>query len=197
VIERAGLRHADFVEVIDGMEMDLAIARYPTFADLHTYCHRVAGVVGQVSAAIFGYVDPRTLEYAHELGVAFQLTNIIRDVGEDAMRGRLYLPTDELERFGVIPEDVLARRPSKGFEPLMRFQTERAREYYRRAFALLPEQDRRTQRPGLLMAAIYRALLEEIERDGYAVLDRKVSLTPLRKLAIAWRTWVFGMPRAA
>ena len=182
-----------FGEVIDGMEMDLDQARYATFADLQRYCHRVAGVVGQLSARIFGHTDPRTLDYAHDLGIAFQLTNIVRDVGEDARRGRIYLPVDELQRFEVPAADVLAYRESEAFGRLMPFQIERAEQWYVQALAQLPAADRKSQRVGLAMAAIYRATLDEIRRDGPArVLNQHLSLTPLRKLWLAWKTWTFG-----
>jgi len=152
--------------------------------------HRVAGVVGQLAAGIFGYRNPRTLEYADRLGTAFQLTNIVRDVGEDARKGRIYIPADERARFGVPDADILALRQTDAFTELMRFQIDRAREWYAEAIALLPAEDRRAQRPGLMMAAIYRALLEEIRRDDCRVLSQRIALTPIRKLWIAWRTWV-------
>ena len=189
VIAAFRLPEAHFQAVIDGMAMDLSQHRYLDFASLELYCHRVAGVVGLMSAEIFGYKDPSTKGYARDLGVAFQLTNIIRDVGEDARRGRIYLPQDELERFGVPPSALIRGQYSSPFRHLMRFQTERARTWYDRAFAQLPAQDRKAQRAGLVMAAIYRTLLDEIARDGYKVLDRRTSLTPLRKLWLAWRTW--------
>src|SRR6266498_6095635 len=122
-----------------------------------------------------------------DLGIAFQLTNIVRDVGEDARRGRIYLPQDELRRFGVAPSSILTAKTSDGFRALMAYQVERARAWYERALAKLPASDRRAQRAGLIMAAIYRTTLDEIERDGYRVLDRRLSLTPLRKLWIAWK----------
>ena len=177
-------------EIIDGMEMDLTRHRYSDFESLKLYCHRVAGVVGQLSASIFGFAQPQTMDYAENLGLAFQMTNIIRDVGEDARRDRIYLPADEMQRFGVTVEDILRARHTTNFEQLMAFQAERAKSLYDAAFrALLPE-DRLPQRPGLIMAAIYRTLLSEIENDGYKVLTQRTSLTPLRKLWIAWRTWV-------
>jgi phytoene synthase len=185
-----GLDAARLNEIIDGMEMDLVYHRYPDFDSLRLYCHRAAGVVGQLSASIFGYSNPATLEYAEALGLAFQLTNIVRDVGEDARRGRIYLPLDELARFGVAAEDILARRGGEDFRRLMEFQAQRALSYYDLAFSKLAPEDRRNQRAGLIMAAIYRTLLEEIRRDGFEVLDRRVALTPLRKLWIAWKTWV-------
>jgi 15-cis-phytoene synthase len=177
-------------EIIDGMEMDLRQTRYLDWPALEVYCHRVAGVVGLLAAGIFGYRDARTLEYARNLGIAFQLTNIIRDVGEDARNNRVYLPVEDLQRFGVPAGDVLNAKQSPAFRALMAFEAERARGYYRQAFDALPAADRRAQRPGLIMAAIYRTLLEEIERDGFQVLSQRTSLTPLRKFWIAWKTWL-------
>jgi 15-cis-phytoene synthase len=185
-----GVTQAGLAEIMDGMEMDLAQSRYLDYAALRVYCHRVAGVVGTLAAGIFGYANPQTLEYAERLGLAFQLTNIIRDVGEDARKSRIYLPMDEMRRFGVTAADVLGARQTEGFARLMDFQAERARRCYGEALELLPPEDRRAQRPGLVMAAIYRALLDEIARDGYQVLGQRVALTPVRKLWIAWRTWV-------
>jgi phytoene synthase len=187
---RFSLPQEQLAEIIDGMEMDLGQNRYADFNALHLYCYRVASVVGLLAAEIFGYQDRHTLKYAHDLGLAFQLTNIIRDVGEDARRGRIYLPLDELQQFGVKEEDLTGARYSDNFRRLMEFQIGRAEKYYAQAFAQLPRKDRRAQRPGLMMAAIYRALLDEIRRDGCRVLDRRMALTPLRKLWIAWRTWV-------
>jgi phytoene synthase len=174
------------------MQMDLEHDRYPSFEALRLYCHRVAGAVGLLSAEIFGYQDSRTLEYAADLGLAFQLTNIIRDVGEDARRGRVYLPLDEIERFGVSVADITGSRETDNFRRLIEFQIERALEYYGEAFRKLPAVDRRAQRAGIVMAAIYRALLDEIQRDGCRVLTRRTSLTPIRKLWIAWKTWIAG-----
>ena len=176
--------------VLDGMEMDLRQNRYLDFASLRRYAHLVAGVVGEMSASIFGYRHPATLEYAARLGLALQLINIIRDVGDDARRGRLYLPLDELQRFGVKAADVLNARYVDGFVPLMRSQAERARDFYREALALLPATDRKAQRTGLIMGAIYATLLDEIERADFQVLHQRIALTPLRKLWIAWKTWV-------
>ena len=185
-----GLSAARLNEIIDGMEMDLRQSRYLDWAGLEGYCYRVASVVGLLAAGIFGYRDRRTLDYAKDLGIAFQLTNIIRDVGEDARKNRVYLPMEDLQRFGVPAADLLQARESSAFRSLMAFETERARSYYARALAALPAADRRAQRPGLIMAAIYRALLEEIQRDGFRVLSQRTSLTPLRKFWIAWRTWI-------
>ncbi|MBL8524364.1 MAG: presqualene diphosphate synthase HpnD [Betaproteobacteria bacterium] len=177
-------------EIINGMEMDLTHHRYKDFESLKLYCHRVAGVVGQLSASIFGFQHEKTLVYAENLGLAFQMTNIIRDVGEDARRGRIYLPQDELQQFGVDIDDLLNAQRTNNFVRLMAFQAERAETIYDTAFAALHSDDRKTQRPGLIMAAIYRTLLAEIRRDGFMVLTQRTSLTPLRKLWIAWRTWV-------
>jgi phytoene synthase len=188
VVADFALPQERFQTVIDGMAMDLDRNRYLDFADLERYCHCVAGVVGLMSAEIFGYANPATRQYARDLGIAFQLTNIIRDVGEDARRGRIYLPQDELARHGVTQTSLLKRETTKGMSALMADQVARARQWHQQALAELPPEDRRAQRPGLIMAAIYRALLDEIERDGYAVLDHRVALTPLRKLWIAWKT---------
>ncbi|HKK06297.1 MAG TPA: presqualene diphosphate synthase HpnD [Gammaproteobacteria bacterium] len=187
-LEHFDLPREQFQEIIDGMEMDLDRTRYASYKDLALYCHRVAGVVGLLSAEVFGYEDRRTLKYAHELGLAFQLTNILRDVREDAERGRIYIPLDELARFGVTELDLVHARPSPAFTQLMGFQAERARQSYAQAFALLPEIDRLAQRSGIIMAAIYQATLDEIAADGYRVLEHRISLTPLRKLWIAWTT---------
>ena len=185
-----GLSAARLNEIIDGMEMDLRQSRYLDWTGLEAYCYRVASVVGLLAAGIFGYRDRRTLDYAKDLGIAFQLTNIIRDVGEDARKNRVYLPMEDLQRFGVPAADLLQARESSAFRSLMAFEAERARSYYARALAALPAADRRAQRPGLIMAGIYRALLEEIQRDGFRVLSQRTSLTPLRKFWIAWRTWI-------
>ena len=177
-------------EIVDGMAMDLTQTRYLDFAGLERYCYLVAGVVGLLAAGIFGYRNARTLEYARALGTAFQLTNIIRDVGEDARKNRIYLPIEDLQKYNVTAADILHARPAERFSDLMQFQTRRAQSFYTRAFDALPAEDRRAQRPGLIMAAIYRQLLAEIERDGFRVLTQRTSLTPLRKFWIAWKTWI-------
>ncbi|MDP1982263.1 MAG: presqualene diphosphate synthase HpnD, partial [Sulfuritalea sp.] len=183
------LPQEQLLEIIDGMEMDLDQVRYADFKALHLYCYRVASVVGLLAAEIFGYRERRTLKYAHDLGLAFQLTNIIRDVGEDARRGRIYLPQDEMLRFGVGEADLLHANYSDNFRRLMEFQVERARTLYSQAFAQLPAADRKAQRAGLIMAAIYQATLDEIVRDGFRVLDQRISLPPLRKFWLAGKTW--------
>lgn len=176
--------------IVNGMEMDLDQSRYLDYPGLQRYCWHVAGVVGILSASIFGYTNPQTLAYAEKLGLAFQLTNIIRDVGDDARKGRIYLPVNELQQFGVTANDLLKLQHSEKFEALMAFQAKRAQAMYDEALALLPKEDRRAQRPGLMMASIYRTLLDEIQRDGYHVLNQRISLTPLRKLWLAWKTYV-------
>lgn len=187
-IARYDLPEEYFREILDGMQMDLDYDAYPSFSELSLYCYRVAGVVGLLAAAIFGYQDRRTVRYAHDLGLAFQLTNILRDVREDARRGRIYLPMDELQRYGVSPSDLTRPQTPERLRALLAFQAERAQGYYARALAELPEVDRWNQRSGLIMAAIYRSLLDEIQRDGLRVLEHRIRLTPLRKLWIAWRT---------
>lgn len=188
VIKEFDLPQEQFLEIIDGMGMDLVQQRYVNFKELGLYCYRVASVVGLLAAEIFGYRDRHTLKYAHDLGIAFQLTNIVRDVYEDAQRNRIYLPLDELQQFGVQETDILQKKESPGFYNLMRFQAERAKRFYDQAFSQLPDEDRYNQRCGLIMAAIYRATLEEVEHDGFHVLQHRISLTPLRKLWLAWKT---------
>lgn len=182
----------DFKTILDGMEMDLGQNRYADFSTLQVYCYRVAGVVGQLAAKIFGYKDAQVLSYAEDLGTALQLTNIIRDVGEDARRGRIYLPQEDLQKFAVPPEDIFAGRNTPAFLRLMAFQIERAKHYYSSALSKLPTAERKTQRTGLIMAAIYKTLLVEIAREPALVLTRRISLTPLRKFWLAWKTWVWA-----
>lgn len=178
--------------IIDGCQMDLEQTRYLDYAGLQRYCHLVAGVVGEVAARIFGQTDPATTAYAHKLGQAFQLTNIIRDVGEDAMRGRIYLPINDLQQFNVKAYEITKREYSDRFTALMRFEAERAHQLYDEALALLPAADRRSQKPGLMMASIYRTLLREIEAENFQVLHQRIALTPLRKLWLAWKMQALG-----
>ncbi len=192
IITPYGITREQLDTVIAGMAMDLEYNRYPDIATLKVYCHRVAGVVGLMSAQIFGYSDDRTLEYAAELGLAFQLTNIIRDVGEDARRNRVYLPLDELARHGLDAAQIVHGTDSPAFRALMAEQVARAIAAYDQAYSKLPAQDRKSQLPGLIMASIYRTLLEEIRDDGCRVLTHRTSLTPLRKLWLAWTTWIKG-----
>jgi phytoene synthase len=190
IVQRYNLSQEHLLEIIDGMEMDLDQPRYPDFKSLQLYCYRVASVVGLLSAEIFGYTDRKTLKYAHDLGIAFQLTNIIRDVGEDARRNRIYLPMDELQQFGVTAADILNSRETDNFQKLMAFQVERAQRYYRQAIDQLPAVDRKSQRTGLIMAAIYQATLDEVVSSGCHVLKERVSLGHGYKLWLALRTWL-------
>ena len=194
-LETFGITHERLLQILEGMGMDLSQSRYLDFAALARYCHLVAGVVGELAAGIFGATQSSTFEYARQLGLALQLTNILRDVGEDARRGRIYLPIDDLQRFNVKAADLLAGRYVDGFDALMQFEAQRARDAFRAAWAALPAVDQRAQRPGLIMGSIYATLLSEIEREQFRVLHQRISLTPLRKLGIAWRTWVLGPPR--
>ena len=190
IVRQFNLSQEHLMEIIDGMEMDLEHVRYPDFKSLQLYCYRVAAVVGLLSVEIFGYTDRRTLKYAHDLGIAFQLTNIVRDVGEDARRGRIYLPQDELEQFGVSEVDILDSNETVRFQNLMTFQIERAQRFYQQALDNLPEVDRKSQRTGLIMAAIYRATLDEVIASGCHVLKERISLTPRYKLWLALKTWL-------
>jgi len=189
-----GLTRERLLLVLEGMRMDLVQNRFLDYPALARYCHLVAGVVGEMAAGIFGLTDERTYGYARRLGLALQMVNIIRDVGEDARRGRIYLPMDDMQRHGVKAADILACRYTAGFVPLLTQQADRARAAFAEAMAELPAADLRAQRTGLIMGAIYASLLDELARDEFRVLHQHVSLTPLRKLGIAWRTWVFGPP---
>ena len=190
VVKQFSLAQEHFLEIIDGMEMDLKFNRYEDFKQLQLYCYRVASVVGLLSASIFGFKNRKTLKYAHDLGMAFQLTNIIRDVGEDARRGRIYLPLDELKKAKVSEDDILQSRETPQIKELIEYQIERAESYYDKALRELPAEDAKQQRTGLMMAAIYRTLLREIKADSAEkVLSRKTSLPPLRKFMLAARTF--------
>lgn len=187
-IEKYKLPREHFLEIIAGMEMDLDCNAYRSFQELSLYCYRAAAAVGLLAAEIFGYEDRATLKYAHDLGMAFQLTNILRDVGEDAQRGRIYIPEEDMARHGVTREDILDRRDSEALRKLMRHQAERARAFYTQAFAHLPDADRYRQRSGIIMAAVYQALLQAIEDGGFDVFGPRVRLSPPRKVWIAWQT---------
>ena len=187
-----GITAQHLQDVIAGCQMDLNQTRYLDFAGLQRYCHLVAGVVGEVAARIFGQSQEETTHYAHQLGLAFQLTNIVRDVGEDALRGRIYLPVNELQQFEVSAKDILEQRDSPAFQALMSFQYERAQGLYEKALAALPQADWRSQKPGLMMASIYRTLLVEIQAAGFPVLRQRVALTPLRKFWLAWKMQALG-----
>jgi phytoene synthase len=188
IIEQFELPQEYFLEIIDGMEMDLEQTRYATFAELSLYCYRVASVVGLLAAEIFGYQDRETLKYANKLGMAFQLTNILRDVKEDASLGRLYIPSEELKKFGVSENDILNHQCNDSVRKLMDFQAKRAKEHYDEAFSLLPEKDRYTQRTGLIMATIYMEILNTIEADSCLLLEKRFSISPIRNLWISWQT---------
>ena len=194
-----GIEERHLQAVIDGCQMDLNQSRYLDYPNLQRYCHLVAGVVGEVAAKIFGQTDPKTMEYAHKLGQAFQLTNIIRDVGEDARRGRIYLPMNELQQFDVKAHELLKYDTKTAlpdfqtrFAALMAFQAQRAHALYDEAIQMLPPADFRTQKPGLMMASIYRSLLREIERDNFEVMTQRIKLTPLRKMWLAWKVQALG-----
>jgi phytoene synthase len=187
-----GIESHHLLSVIEGCEMDLVQTRYIDFQSLSRYCHLVASVVGEVSSLIFGSSSAQTTQYAHKLGLAFQLTNIIRDVGEDALRGRIYIPINDLQEFGVKAHEILQRVHSDRFERLMQFQCDRAKSFYEEALSTLPAQDKRAQKPGLMMASIYSQLLSEIEKSHFPVLRERVALTPLRKFWLAWRVQALG-----
>ena len=187
-----GLEEEHLQAVIRGCQMDLEQTRYLDYPNLQRYCHLVAGVVGEVAARIFGQSQAATTAYAHTLGQAMQLTNIIRDVGEDAIRGRIYLPVNELQQFDVKAHEILQRKHSDRFIALMQFQAQRAHALYAQALDLLPAEDRRAQKPGLMMASIYRTLLREIEAEDFKVLNQRISLTPVRKLWLAWKVQALG-----
>lgn len=185
-----GIRGEYLHALIDGMQMDLDQREYPDFEALASYCWHVAGVVGLLAANIFGAARPETMLYAERLGLAFQLTNIIRDVGDDVRLGRVYLPADEMARFGVTRDDIMHLRHTDNFTRLMAFMASRAHAAYDEAFALLPPEDRKSQKPGLIMAEIYRALLVRIEKNGFRVLQERTSLSSLAKLWLAWKAYV-------
>ena len=191
-IHTCKLQEDHLYAIIEGMEMDLDCNRYENWSQLRKYCWHAAGVVGELSASIFGHTRPETLQYAQNLGLAFQMTNIIRDVGDDARRGRIYLPRDEMMQYGVTDAEILNGVYTDKFAALMAAQTQRARELYRDAMRALPQEDRRAQRSGLMMASIYHTLLDEIERERWQVLDQRIALTPIRKFWLAWKVWVSG-----
>jgi len=190
IIQQFNLSQEHFIEIIDGMEMDIKFNRYEDFKHLQLYCYRVASVVGLLAAQIFGFTDRKTLKYAHDLGMAFQLTNIVRDVGEDARRGRIYLPLDELKKAKVSEDDILMSRETSEVKELIEFQIERAESFYDKALRELPVADAKQQRAGLMMAAIYRTLLREIKADGAEkVLNHRITIPPFRKFILATKTF--------
>jgi len=179
-----------FEELIAGVEMDLTLTRYRTFADLTRYCYRVASVVGLICIEIFGYRREATKEYAINLGLALQLTNILRDLKTDGRRGRIYLPQEDLERFGYREDDLLHCRYTPGFFPLMRFEADRARDYFRRAAESLPSEDRKNMVAAEIMGRIYRETLEMIARKEFRVFEDRIALSCARKIRLALMTWV-------
>ena len=182
------LNEAYFIEMLDGMEMDLKFNRYESFKQLQLYCYRVAGVVGILSVKILGFKNQATLKYAHDLGIALQLTNIVRDVGEDARKNRIYIPLDELHRFNVLEDDILGFKENKNVSSLLIYQIERAETFYKSAYEKIPKEDIDPQIPGLLMGKIYETLLHEIKRDRpEQTLNHKVILPPFRKILVIFR----------
>ena len=193
LIERYRLRENWLVEIIRGCEMDLQPVRYATFEDLRLYCYRVASVVGLVSIEIFGYRNPATRRYAVELGYALQLTNIVRDVARDlANEGRIYLPLEDLERFGLTPETLAQAKDTAPFHALMAFQAERAQSFYARAVAELAREDRRSMAAAEIMRRVYHRLLRRMEADGFRVFDHAYRLSKWEKLAIIARVLLLG-----
>lgn len=188
MLQHYPMNKAHFLAIIDGMQMDLEKSRYANFEELYAYCYRAASVVGLLSVEIFGYENPKTRDYAETLGLAFQLTNILRDVGEDIRLGRIYIPIEDLKRFNINESELMEYQTTDNIRKLFEYQAERAYHYYEQAFAALPDADRSRQKSGVIMAAIYRTLLDEIKKDGFNVLQQKIKLTPLRKLWIAWQT---------
>lgn len=189
LIAKYGLGRAHFLEIIAGVEMDLDAVSYATWDDLRLYCYRVASAVGLVSIEIFGYRDAGCKTYAVELGLALQLTNILRDIGQDfANGGRIYLPREDLARFGYTAADLAAGRRGAAFLALMRFETERARAFYRQALAALPPADRRSMVAAEIMRAVYTRLLDQMQRDGFDVFTRRYSLSRLEKIALIVKT---------
>ena len=180
---RRSLPVDSLVEIIDGVAMDLDRNRFATFNDLKVYCHGVACAVGLVSIEIFGYEDPRTRDYAEQLGYALQLTNIIRDVGEDAEEGRIYLPGEDLEHFDVSESDLLAKRHDENFNRLVAFEAERATTYFEAAVTVLPECDRASMKSAESMRLIYHRLLLRMQEDGFQVLEKRYRLGKLEKVA--------------
>ncbi|MFQ5846331.1 MAG: presqualene diphosphate synthase HpnD [Candidatus Methylomirabilales bacterium] len=178
-----------FEELLAGVEMDLTISRYSTFADLHRYCYRVASVVGLICIEIFGYRHETTKAYAVNLGLALQLTNILRDLKTDGRRGRIYLPQEDLQRFEYREDDLLNGRYTPAFFSLMRFEADRARESFRQAAASLHPEDRKNMVAAEIMGRIYRETLEAIERKNYRVFGDRIALSTARKLQLALTTW--------
>ena len=182
-----------FFELIHGMRMDLEKTRYESFEELEKYCYRVASTVGLMCSQIFGYKNDRTLQYAINLGIALQLTNIVRDVRSDALLGRIYIPLEDFERFGYTEQDLLGSVYNDAFKRLMRFETQRARTYYERARASLASEDHRAFFAARIMDKIYYRILDKIERRAFAVFEEKISISAFSKLIIALREY-FSRP---
>lgn len=185
-IERFNLSKNYFIEIIDGMEMDVKFNRYESFEQLQLYCYRVASCVGILSAHIFGYKNKNTLTFAKNLGIALQLTNIIRDLGEDARRGRIYIPIDELKKLSVSEEEIISLKNSDKIKKLVQNQVDRAITFYSLAIKTLPAEDKKSQKIGLIMGNIYYVLLNEILKDSpEKILNQKTILPGFRKLRIS------------
>ena len=194
-IQRFPIQRQHLAGIIDGVEMDLHRTRYQTFDELRDYCYHVACLVGLVCIEIFGYRNPQTPDYAVNLSLALQLTNILRDVGEDAGRDRIYLPAEDLAAYGYSEQELCAGVYNGAFVRLMNFEQERAREYYQRAAAKLAEEDRRSLAAAEAMHFIYRRLLDEITAQKFQVFDRRISLSSWCKIRLAlyaWRRGRFG-----
>ncbi|MBE9526007.1 MAG: presqualene diphosphate synthase HpnD [Proteobacteria bacterium] len=187
-LENYALPEKYFQELIDGMEMDIHKSQYTSFNELSLYCYRVAGIVGLLTIEIMGYSQPSTKDYAKNLGISLQLINILRDVKEDAKRGRIYIPQDELSRFKVDKKMLLDGKNNQNTISLFEFQADRADEYYAKAFDSLEASDRYQQRTGIIMAEIYYALLKKIKKTHYPVLSQRVKISKIKKLWIAWTT---------
>jgi 15-cis-phytoene synthase len=181
LIAKYSLPTAMLEEIIAGVEMDLSTLRYPTFKDLRVYCYRVASAVGLVSIEIFGYRNPRCKQYAIELGLALQVTNIIRDVEKDLQNGRIYLPQEDLARFHYSETELMQRQYNERFIQLMEFQARRARQFFANAAATLPAEDRRAMAPAEIMGSVYRGLLRRIELDKFRVFEKEYRLSKMEK----------------
>jgi 15-cis-phytoene synthase len=192
VVRRFSIRQEHLAGIIDGVEMDLCRTRYHTFAELYDYCYHVASLVGLVCIEIFGYRNPGARDYAVNLGVAFQLTNILRDVREDARRGRIYLPAEDLERFGYTEQELCAGVYNEGFVRLMTFEAERAREYYNRAVSHLAAEDRRPLAAAEAMRLIYHRLLDKLAARHFNVFDTRVTLATAGKIGLVFLAWMRG-----
>lgn len=183
LIGKYSLRSEMLEEIIEGVEMDLSITRYATFEDLRVYCYRVASAVGLVSIEIFGYRNPVCREYAIQLGLALQMTNIIRDVGKDLRDGRIYLPEEDLARFSYSEKELKDRQYNERFVRLMEFEAKRAREFFAQAAVLLPREDRPSMVAAEIMGSVYRALLRRMERDKFRVFEKEYRLGKLEKIS--------------